>query len=72
MSLELHGFLARRRGAYEDAIAAYEEALGVVRDLGLREEVPFLLVPPGKPVVAVGRGANDRGDVEHSNGGEPA
>ena len=40
------GFLARR-GAYEDAIAAYEEALGVVRDLGLREEVPFLFVDIG-------------------------
>jgi tetratricopeptide (TPR) repeat protein len=44
MALELLGLLARRRGAFGDAIGAYEEALGIVRDLGLREEVPFLLV----------------------------
>jgi hypothetical protein len=32
---------------YQDAVAAYEEALGVVRDLVLRDEVPFLLVDLG-------------------------
>jgi hypothetical protein len=37
MALELLGVLARRRGAYADAITVYEEALGVVRDLGLRD-----------------------------------
>lgn len=47
MALELLGWLARRRGAYEDAVAVYEEALGVVRDLELRDEIPFLLVDFG-------------------------
>jgi tetratricopeptide (TPR) repeat protein len=47
MALELLGVLARRRGAYAEAVAAFEEALGVVRDLGLRDEVPFLLVDLG-------------------------
>lgn len=42
-ALELLGLLARGRGAYRDAVAAFEEALGVIRDLGLRDEVPFLL-----------------------------
>jgi tetratricopeptide (TPR) repeat protein len=43
MALELLGLLARNRGGYHEAIAAYEEALGIVRDLGLRDEIPFLL-----------------------------
>jgi len=47
MALELLGLLARRRGAFEDAARAYEQALGVVRDLGLRDEVPFLLADLG-------------------------
>jgi len=44
MALELLGVLARRAGAFAAAVSAFEEALGVVRDLGLRDEVPFLLV----------------------------
>jgi DNA-binding SARP family transcriptional activator len=32
MALELLGLLARHRGAFDEAISAYEEALGVVRD----------------------------------------
>jgi tetratricopeptide (TPR) repeat protein len=52
--LELQGMLARRRGAYEEAVAAYEEALGVIRDLELREEVPFLLVDLGNLHVLLG------------------
>jgi len=47
MALELLGLLARRQGAYHDAITAYEQALGIVRDLGLREETPFLLIDLG-------------------------
>ena len=47
MALELLGLLARRQGAYDEAITVYEEALGVVRDLGLRDETPFLLVDLG-------------------------
>jgi tetratricopeptide (TPR) repeat protein len=47
MALELLGLLARREGAFDDAITVYEEALGVVRDLGLRDEVPFLLADLG-------------------------
>jgi tetratricopeptide (TPR) repeat protein len=47
MTLELLGWLARRRGAYQDAVAVYEEALGVIRDLGLPDEVPMLLVDLG-------------------------
>lgn len=44
MALDLLGLLARRQGDHDDAVTAYEEALGVVRDLGLRDETPFLLV----------------------------
>jgi predicted ATPase/DNA-binding SARP family transcriptional activator len=47
MALELLGLLARDRGAYQDAVAAFEEALGIVRDLELRDEVPFLLADLG-------------------------
>jgi tetratricopeptide (TPR) repeat protein len=47
MALELLGLLARRRGAVDAAIAVFEEALGVVRDLELRDEVPFLLADLG-------------------------
>jgi tetratricopeptide (TPR) repeat protein len=46
--------LARRVGAFDAAVSAYEEALGVVRDLGLREEVPFLLVDLGDLQVHLG------------------
>ena len=54
MALELLGVLARRRGAFADAVSAFEEALGVVRDLGLRDEVPFLLVDLGDLHVQLG------------------
>jgi tetratricopeptide (TPR) repeat protein len=54
MSLELLGVLARRRGAFADAVRAFEEALGVIRDLGLRDEVPFLLTDLGDLQVHLG------------------
>jgi tetratricopeptide (TPR) repeat protein len=54
MALELLGVLARRRGAFEDAVSAFEEALGIVRDLGLRDEVPFLLADLGDLRVQLG------------------
>ena len=54
MSLELLGVLARRRGAFAEAVSAFEEALGVVRDLGLSDEVPFLLVDLGDLNVQLG------------------
>jgi len=54
MSLELLGVLARRRGAFAAAVSAFEEALGVVRDLGLRDEVPFLLADLGDLQVHLG------------------
>lgn len=47
MTLELLALLARHQGRYDDAIAANEEALGVVRELGLRDEAPFLLADLG-------------------------
>jgi tetratricopeptide (TPR) repeat protein len=54
MALELLGLLARRAGAFHDAVGAYEEALGVVRDMGLRDEVPFLLADLGDLHVHLG------------------
>jgi tetratricopeptide (TPR) repeat protein len=63
MALELLGLLARGRGAYSEAVAVYEEALGVTRDLGLRDEVPFLLVELGD--LAVLRGDFEAAGVLH-------
>jgi tetratricopeptide (TPR) repeat protein len=41
------GLAGPPQGRYDEAIAASEEALGVVRELGLRDEAPFLLADLG-------------------------
>jgi len=54
MALELLGLLGRRQGAFDDAVRAYEEALGIVRVLGRLDEVPFLLADFGDLQVHLG------------------